>query len=231
MYFVDKQNDLFIRVYHFFDNGFEAFFKLAFIFGACNEGRQVEAEYFFTRQGFRYVMFDNAPGNTFYNGGFTYPWIADHNGVVFLAAAEDMQYAANLFVAADDRVEFAVFGLFRQVDGVFLERVVNVFGCLFGDFPAFAEFFDGSRQRIECSAAFAKQARCFIVAFNDTEQQQFERDIFVAKIFEHSLCCCNSFVGFIAQVLFVCTFHLGGFPDEFIQFFFKTGHIDARFFQ
>ncbi len=54
-------------------------------------------------------------------------------GIVLRAAREHLDDAANLFVAADDRIELAAARKLRQVAPVFLERLVFGFGILIGD--------------------------------------------------------------------------------------------------
>ena len=59
--------------------------------------------------------------------------LADQDGVVLGAAGEDLDHAADLVVAADDRVELAVLGVLREVAAELLQRLVLVLGALVGD--------------------------------------------------------------------------------------------------
>jgi hypothetical protein len=95
-----------------------------------------------------------------------------------------VQHAADFLVAADDGVQFAAFGLFGEVDGVFLEGVVGVLGGLLGHLAAFAQFLDGGGKGVKRSAVFAQQACGFVIAFGDAEQEEFEGNVLVAVVFE-----------------------------------------------
>ena len=56
------------------------------------------------------------------------PGLADEHRVVLGAAREHLDRAADLIVAADDRIELAARGARGEVDGVFLERAAFLFG-------------------------------------------------------------------------------------------------------
>ena len=54
--------------------------------------------------------------------------LADQDRIVLGAARQHLDRAADLLVAADDRVELAVARRLRKVAGVFLQRVVALLG-------------------------------------------------------------------------------------------------------
>ena len=56
--------------------------------------------------------------------------LADQHRVVLGAAREHLDDAADLFVAADDRIELALTRELGQVAAVFFERLVGGFGVL-----------------------------------------------------------------------------------------------------
>jgi hypothetical protein len=105
----------------------------------------------------------------------------------FFAAGEDVEYAADFLIATDDGVEFARFGAFVEVDAEFAECVVGIFGALLGHFAAVAQFEDGFFEGLWGGAAFFEQPCALVVAQQDTQQHQFDRDKLVAKFGEHLL--------------------------------------------
>ena len=55
--------------------------------------------------------------------------LADQHGIVLGAARQHLDRAADLLVAADDRIELALRGGLGQVAGIFLQRVVGLLGA------------------------------------------------------------------------------------------------------
>ena len=130
---VDEENDFAVRFFDFLEDGFEAVFKLAAIFCAGEHGAEVERDDALVAQAFGHVAGDDAAGEAFDDGGFADAGFADEDGVVLGAAAEDLDDAANFFVAADDGIELAAAGEFGEVFGVFFQGLELAFGVLIGD--------------------------------------------------------------------------------------------------
>jgi len=80
-------------------------------------------------QALGHVAVDDAQGQALDDGGLADAGLADQDGVVLGAAGEDLDGAADLLVAADDRVDLAVAGGQGQVAGVAFEGVIGVFGA------------------------------------------------------------------------------------------------------
>ena len=76
---------------------------------------------------------DDAAGEALDDGGLADAGLADEDGVVFGAAGEDLDDAADLFVAADDGVELALAREVGEVFGVLLEGLELGLGVLVGD--------------------------------------------------------------------------------------------------
>ena len=126
--FVDEQDDLAFRVGHFFDDSFKAFFKFAFVFGTGNEQAHIERDDGLRFEVLRHVARHDALGQPFHNGGLAHAGFAKQNGVVFSAAAQDLQYPPDFFVTANNRVNFASPGAFVEVDRVAFQRLISRFG-------------------------------------------------------------------------------------------------------
>ena len=84
-----------------------------------------------------HVAGDHALGEALDDGGLADAGLADQDGVVLGAPRQHLDDAADLGVAADDRVEPAVLGRLGEVDGVLLQRLVRRLGGLAGH-PAVA---------------------------------------------------------------------------------------------
>ena len=68
--------------------------------------------------------FDDALGQPLDDGGLAHARLADEHRIVLGAAGQHLHHAANLLVAADDRIELAVAREVGEVAGVALERLV-----------------------------------------------------------------------------------------------------------
>ena len=74
-------------------------------------------------QHFRDVALDDALGEALGDGGLADARIADEKRIVLLPAAKHLDGAADLGIAADQRVDLALLGLVVEVDAIGFERV------------------------------------------------------------------------------------------------------------
>ena len=84
-------------------------------------------------QALGHVALDDAPGEALDDRGLADAGLADEHRVVLGAARQHLDDAADLLVAADDRVELALAGVLGEVAAVLLERLVLLLGVLAGD--------------------------------------------------------------------------------------------------
>ena len=129
MHLINKQDDLTGGGSDLAEDGFQAFFELASVFCARDQCTHVERHERLIAQAFRHVAIDDAQGEAFGDGGFANARLTNQNGVVLGAAGQHLHGAANLIVAADDRVDLAVAGGLSEVTGEFLQRLIAVFGA------------------------------------------------------------------------------------------------------
>ena len=104
------------------------------------------------------VAAHDALRQAFDDGGLADAGLADQHRIVLGAAREHLDHAADLFVAADHRVELALGGQLGQVAAVFFQRFVGRFGILRGDALAAAHFPQRLHQAVARDAEFAQQA-------------------------------------------------------------------------
>ena len=120
---VDEENDLSLRVFDFFQNGFEAVFELAAILCAGEHRSEIERDHALVLQDFGNVAGNDALGETFDDGSLADAGFADQHGIIFRAAREHLDDAADFFVASDDGIELAAAGLLGQVAGIAFQRL------------------------------------------------------------------------------------------------------------
>ena len=122
---VDEQDDLALGVLDLLEHGLEALLELAAVLGAGDQGAQVQRDDALVLERLGHVAADDALGQALDDGGLADARLADQDRVVLRPAAEDLDDAADLLVAADDRVELAGARLGRQVAAVLLQRLVG----------------------------------------------------------------------------------------------------------
>ena len=95
------------------EDGLQALLELAAVLRAGEQRADVERDHAPVAQRLGDVAGDDPLGEALDDRGLADAGLADQHGVVLRAAAEDLDDAADLLVAADDRVELAVLGLAR----------------------------------------------------------------------------------------------------------------------
>ena len=158
MQFVDEQNNEALAIGYFFQNGLKTFFKFTPIFGTGNQGAHIQRHDLFVFQAFGNIASHDPHRQSFSDGCFANTGFADQDRIVLGAARQNLNHSADLFVAADDRVELALFRHFGEVAAVFFKRLVRGFRILAGHTLATTNLLQGLHQ------AFATQAellQCF----------------------------------------------------------------------
>ena len=130
---VHEEDDLALGVGDLLEHGLQALLELAAVLRAGEQRADVEADHLAVAQALGDVAGDDPLGQALDDRGLADARLADQHGVVLGAAAEDLDHAADLVVAADDRVELAVLGGLREVAAELLQRLVLVLRALVGD--------------------------------------------------------------------------------------------------
>jgi len=141
--FVDEQNDLPLALFHLVEHGLEAFLEFATVFCACNERAHIKSKELAALEALRHVALDDAEGQTFHDGGFAHARLAYEHRVVFGAARENANNAADFGISANDRVHLALAGCFHEIAGILGQRFKGVFGGGAGHARAAAQLFHG----------------------------------------------------------------------------------------
>ncbi len=113
---------------HFREHGFQALFKFAAELGPGDQRAHVERQELLVLDALRHVAIDDPERQAFGDGRLAHAGLADQHRVVLGATAQDLDGAADFLVAPDHRIELALAGILGEVSGVFLQRVVLIFG-------------------------------------------------------------------------------------------------------
>ena len=130
---VDEEDDLALRIFDFFQDGFQAVFEFAAILRAREHGSQIERDDALVLQDFGHVAGDDALRQAFDNGRLAHSRLADEHGIIFRTPRKHLHHAADFFIASDDGIELAAPCLLVQVAGITLQRLILRFGILVGD--------------------------------------------------------------------------------------------------
>ena len=112
---VDEEDDLAVRLLDFLENRLEALLELAAVLRAREHRAEVERDDALVLQRLGNVARGDAPREPLDDRRLADAGVADEDGVVLRAAREDLHDAADLLVAADDRVELALAGELGEV--------------------------------------------------------------------------------------------------------------------
>ena len=111
-------------------DGLQPLLEVAAIARAGEQRAHVEREDRGILQDFRHLALDDLAGKTFGDGGLADAGIADEQRIVLLPAAQHLDRAQHLRLAADQRIDLAVARLAIEVDAIGVERVLAGFALL-----------------------------------------------------------------------------------------------------
>ena len=93
-----------------------------------------------------------------------------------------MQHAANLFVTADNRIEFAAPGLLVQIDGILAQGIELLLGSLRIDRRSLAEGTDGLDQFLLRRTVALEDVGGLSALGHKAQQQVFDRSVFITEV-------------------------------------------------
>ena len=156
---VDEQDDAAALGLHLGQHGLQPLLELAAVLGAGDQRAHVERQQLLVLEALGHVALDDALRQALGDGGLADAGLADQHGVVLGAPRQHLDGAADLLVAADDRVDLAFGGRGREVAGVALERVVGLLGRGAVGGAALADVVDGLVERGRGDAGLVQGAR------------------------------------------------------------------------
>ena len=183
MQLVDEQNDLSRRIFDFFQHGLQAILKLTPIFCAREHRAQIQGHYTLVLQPFRHVAGNDALRQTFHNGGLAHAGLSDQHRIVLGTPGEHLNYAADLFVAADHGIELAASSLLGQVAGIALQRLILFLGILIRYLLRAPHGGERFQDRIVGCAMTCQDFLCWIaLKLRCCQQQVLGRDVLVLEV-------------------------------------------------
>ena len=130
---VDEQHDRALGLRDLGQHRLEPILELAAILRAGDQRPHVEADDALVLEALGHVAADDALRQPLDDGGLADAGLADQHRVVLGPARQHLDDAADLLVAADDRIELVLARQRGQVAAVALERLVLALGVLVGD--------------------------------------------------------------------------------------------------
>ena len=130
---VDEGDDLAGGVGDLLEHRLQPLLELAAVLGARHHRAEVERDEALVLQALGHVAVGDALGQALHDGRLADAGLADEHRVVLGAPRQHLDGAADLVVAADDRVELALGGHLGEVAPVALERLELLLGVLAGD--------------------------------------------------------------------------------------------------
>ena len=164
-----------------FQDRLEPVFELAAELGSGDERAHVERDQLAVAETFGHVAGNNPLRQTFDDRRFADAGLADQDGIIFGPTRQDLDHAADLGIATDDRVHLAFASQFDQIAAVLFERLIFIFGTLIGDGLIASDRFQGLENVL---LGHAHGGEHFLdAAFNlgQTQEQMFDRDVLVFK--------------------------------------------------
>src|SRR5207248_9508961 len=104
---VDKDNSVLI-LHQFFHDGLQPLFKLAAVFGPCNDQREIEAQNSLLSQKRRHVTVSDSLRQTLYDSRLSHAGLADQDRIILRPPAQNLYHALQLAIATDKRTKLIV---------------------------------------------------------------------------------------------------------------------------
>jgi hypothetical protein len=178
---VDEGDDLPLGVGDLLQHGLEPLLELTAVLRPGNHGAEVQRHQALALQALRHVARDHPLGEPLDDRGLADSGLPDQDGVVLRAPGEHLDDAADLGVAADDRVDLAVAGALGEVDRVLLQRLERALGVGGGDLAVAADRAEGRQQRVPRGARAGQHVARLARGGGQADEQVLGRDVLVAE--------------------------------------------------
>jgi hypothetical protein len=179
---VDEEDDLSFLLRQIIEHGFETLLEFAAKLGPRDQRPHVERQEPFTLEALRHLLVDDSLGQPFHDGGFPNTGFADQDGVVLGPPLQHLDRPPNLVVASDDRIELALLGSLRQIDGVSLERLSLILGVRVVDLLAPSNLVHCLLQGRPRRPGLAQDRAQGVLVIDGGQQEQFARDELVVPL-------------------------------------------------
>ena len=178
MQLVDEGDDLAVRARNLGQDRLEALLELTAVLRTGDHRGHVQGDEALVAQGLRNVARDDALGESFDDRRLTDAGLADQNWVVLGTAGQDLHDAADLVVAADNRIKLAFARNLREVAAVLGQGLEGPLGIRRGDRIG-AQLRERLRQCVGLDAPLAEDATCLGLRRSKRDEQVLGRDVLV----------------------------------------------------
>ena len=114
---IDEQKHL--PVFHYLaDHLLDPLLKLAPVLGTGHHAGKVQGHHALFRNGLRYITGSDHLRQTFHHGSLSHTGLADETGIVLGSSAQDLDHTLDLFLPADNRIQFSLSGKSGQIAAV-----------------------------------------------------------------------------------------------------------------
>ena len=114
MQFVDEEDDVALLFREILEHRFQTLLEFAAEFRTGDQCAHVERKHATIAQTFRHLMIDDALRKAFDDCCLAHAGFADQHWIIFRAALQNLDHAADFFVASDHRIEFGFFRAFAS---------------------------------------------------------------------------------------------------------------------
>ena len=180
---VDEQDDPALGLLDLAQDGLEALLELAAELGPGDQRAKVQRDDLLVLEGLGHVAADDALGQALHDRGLADAGLADQDRVVLGAARQDLDDAADLLVAADDRIQLAGPSLGREVAPVLLQGLVGGLGVRACHALAAPDADQCLENRFPVRPVAVEQRLGLAAALGDGEEQVLRGDVVVLEPF------------------------------------------------
>ena len=179
--FVDEEDDI-LTILNLFQYRLEALLKLTTILCTGDQCAEVEGNDLAILERFGDITPHDALGQPLDDSGLADTRFTDQDGIVFGAAAQDLDDPADLLIATNDRVELIAQSLGGQVAPILFEGGVGTLGVGAG-YPLRAPHFaQGGEEALAAEASLFEQTIHGATGMvEEGQEQMFGRDILITK--------------------------------------------------
>ncbi len=179
MQLIDEDDGV-LALHQFLHDGLQPLFELAAIFCARDDEGKIERKNALVSEERRNVAVGDALRETFDDGGLADSRFADQHGIVFRAAAQNLDHALDFAFASDQRIERAFGSGLRKVAAEFRQQRSFLRACGGGLFPRGAREFLAQRREPQSALHQDLRAEAFLFA-QDSEKQMLGADVLHAE--------------------------------------------------
>ncbi len=178
---VDERDDLTLGVGDLLEHRLEPLLELAAVLRARDQRADVERDDALVAQTLGNVALDDAAREPFDDRGLADAGLADEHRVVLRAPRQHLDDAADLLVAADDRIDLALARGLGEIAPVLLERLVLLFGIVARDAMRTAHLAQRVEHRVVVDADAAEKVADPAGHLGHREQDVLGREVVVVQ--------------------------------------------------